>query len=311
MIRNFKPAYQLYNLFQRGKLKHNIPLFKKYGIKKSYYSSLSSEDFHGKSGPINRYEEVDSADHIHEQKGFDKLSLEYQSALRLWSKNGYVILPKFLEENKVDQINSDVKGLIENENVKFRYNGRKIMFAHKISEAINSVGNGDKLKEVLGMLMSKKVELFQSINFIKGSEQRTHSDTVHMTSFPLGNLIAVWVALEDITMENGPLHYYTGSHTLPYILNRDFDNVGSSLFLGKAGYKGYEDHVEMVLETSDFKKDIFLAKKGDILIWHANLLHGGNPMNNQELTRKSMVFHYYTNDAICYHEITQRPSFKV
>ena len=80
MIRNFKYAYQIYNVFQRRKLKHNIPLFKQYGIKKAYYHSLSSEDFHGIEGPINRYDEVDSADYIHEEKGFDQLSHGYQDA---------------------------------------------------------------------------------------------------------------------------------------------------------------------------------------------------------------------------------------
>jgi len=310
MIRNFKPAYQLYNLFQKSKLKHNIPLFKKFGVKKKYYSSLSSEDFIGLESPPNRYDSVDSADYIQEQKGFDQLSDSYQAALKLWSKNGYTILPNFLNESQVNEINSDVDGMINNEDVKFRYNGRKIMFAHKYSKAINNIANSSELKQILSMLMSKEVELFQSINFIKGSEQRTHSDSVHMTTFPVGNLIAVWVALEDINDNNGPLHYYPGSHRLPYIMNRDFGNTGSSLFLGKPGYIGYEDHVEKVISDSNYKKETFLAKKGDILIWHANLMHGGNPMKNVELTRKSMVFHYYTNDAICFHEITQRPSFK-
>ena len=28
-------------------------------------------------------------------------------------------------------------------------------------------------------------------------------------------MCGVWVALEDITEDNGPLHYYPGSHRLP------------------------------------------------------------------------------------------------
>jgi ectoine hydroxylase-related dioxygenase (phytanoyl-CoA dioxygenase family) len=51
-----------------------------------------------------------------------------------------------------------------------------------------------------------------------------------------------------------------------------------------------------------------IAKKGDVLIWHANLVHGGAPILNPALTRKSMVVHYYANDVIKYHEITERPS---
>ena len=55
---------------------------------------------------------------------------------------------------------------------------------------------------------------------------------------------------------------------------------------------------------------MFLAKKGDLLVWHANLLHGGEKVVDQNSTRKSMVLHYYANDTVCFHEITQRPTLK-
>ena len=51
-----------------------------------------------------------------------------------------------------------------------------------------------------------------------------------------------------------------------------------------------------------------MAKKGDVFIWHANLIHGGSPIKDHSLTRKSMVIHYYAKDVIKYHEITERPS---
>ena len=35
------------------------------------------------------------------------------------------------------------------------------------------------------------------------------------------------------------------------------------------------------------------VKKGDIIIWHANLIHGGSKRNNINLTRKSVVMHYF------------------
>lgn len=44
-IREYKWSFMLYNFFQKKKLVHNIPLFKKYGIRKKYYSPISSSDF--------------------------------------------------------------------------------------------------------------------------------------------------------------------------------------------------------------------------------------------------------------------------
>jgi ectoine hydroxylase-related dioxygenase (phytanoyl-CoA dioxygenase family) len=149
---------------------------------------------------------------------------------------------------------------------------------------------------------------FQTINFLQGSSQRAHSDSIHMTTYPLGYLIAVWIALEDTNMENGPLFYYPGSHRLPYLLNHDFNEGETALTLGKKDYPDYEDALEALINKNHFEKKIFLAKKGDVFIWHANLVHGGLPVLDRELTRKSMVIHYYAKDVIKYHEISERPS---
>lgn len=310
MFRKFKPTYWLYNAFKKSELEHNVALYKKYGLKKSYFSSVSAADFDGLPLHQNIYDQGDSADLMPTKKRFQQWSPEIQQALLPWSKDGYVILRNFVKNETVDTINQDIDKLLKNKTVQFQYNDRKIMFALHHSKAINDLANDGPLKEVLDFLLDKPVEVFQSINFFKGSEQRTHSDSIHMTTYPLGNMIAAWIALEDVGIDQGPLHYYPASHKLPYFLNRDFDNQGNALYLGKKSYTDYEDAIENLIEKNTFKRETLIAKKGDVLIWHANLLHGGNPMNNPELTRKSMVFHYYAKDVICYHELTQRPSFK-
>jgi ectoine hydroxylase-related dioxygenase (phytanoyl-CoA dioxygenase family) len=129
-----------------------------------------------------------------------------------------------------------------------------------------------------------------------------------MTTYPLGYLIAALIALEDMSTDNGPLFYYPGSHRLPYLLNSDFNEGETFLSLGRKKYTDYEDVLEDLLEKENFKSETFIAKKGDVFIWHANLVHGGSPILNPNLSRKSMVVHYYAKDVIKYHEITERPS---
>ncbi len=309
-LRRYKWTYELYNLFQKSALKHNIPLYKKYGINKKYFSSISSEDFKHLDSPPNYYDVYDSADELPNDAFFNTLNKDIQDKLLPWSKDGYAVLPAFYSEDEIESFNTEIERLDREKKANWRY-GNRIMFAIHQSKLLHNAGANDRLIGILNMLMHKEVDLFQSINFFHGSQQKTHSDFVHMTTFPYGNLIAVWVALEDITMENGPLHYYPGSHKLPYIFNRDYDNVGTSTKLGKKLYVDYEAKVEeVVAQHPELKKEIFLAKKGDILIWHGNLLHGGEPVTAPGLTRKSMVFHYYTTDAICFHEISQRPTLK-
>ena len=236
-----------------------------------------------------------NADHVSQQSILD------------YDKNGFIILKEFLSNEKINAINAEVEKLVRSKKIKFGY-GNKLMFAIKHSELLRSVGNDPELTEFLSTILHGNAALFQSINFIKGSEQHTHSDSIHMTTFPLGGLLGVWIALEDIDDDNGPLHYYPGSHKLPYYLNADYDNEGSYLMLGKKDYTEYEKMLEQKIKELGIEKKVFKAKKGDVLIWHANLLHGGEPHLNKEKTRKSMVLHYFDTNCVCYHEITQRPA---
>lgn len=305
-IRRFKFSFSFYNFFKKDQLAHNERLYKKHGIKKKYYSSVSSKDFEGLPEEKNWLEIQNSKEALPKNDFFNTLPINFQDALINWSDDGYVVIPGLFEK-EADQINSEIDSMIKNKTANWRY-GNKIMFAIHNSAFLASIGLNKQLRGIMKMLLGKNIELFQSINFLTGSQQRTHSDFVHMSTFPKGNLIAAWIALEDMTEENGPLHYYPGSHKLPCILNEDYGNGGNKFMVGDKTYDKYEDKVEEVLKNTDLKKEKFLAKKGDVLIWHSNLLHGGEPVINPKSTRKSMVFHFYAHDVICYHEITQRPS---
>ena len=298
-IKRFKFSYEFYNFFQKRRLSHNLEQYKKYGINKRFYSSVSSADLDHLVAESNLHDKLNSRDELPKKAEFKNLDSITQSQLLSWSENGYAILPNFIAEQKVDEINAEVNRLIDSGTVKWRY-GNKIMFALKHSKLLMSIGLDKKLNGILDLLMAKEVELFQSINFKTASEQRTHSDSIHMSTFPNGNIIAVWIALEDITEKNGALHYYPRSHKLPYVMNKDFKNNDSRFLLGNKTYSDYEDKIAEVVKKSGLKKEIFTAKKGDLFIWHANLLHGGEPLLDKNSTRKSMVFHYYAKDAVCY-----------
>ena len=308
-LKRFKPAYELYNLFHKKELKHNLPLYRKYGLKKKYFSSVSFADFKGLEQEVNIHDKLNSAQELQKQEAFNNLDTTTQEAMLSWSDKGYVILKKHLSTKQVDEINLEVEKIAKIKRVKWQHKAR-IMFGIHHSSLLKSIGEDAKLKNILKLLLGRDIELFQSINFLNASQQRSHSDSIHMSTFPQGNIIAVWIALEDIDEENGPLHYYPGSHKLPYVMNADFGNHDTSLLLGNKSYGDYEDAIAQLIEQHQLQKQTFHAKKGDILIWHANLLHGGERLLNPNRTRKSMVLHYYAKNVFCYHEISQRPTLK-
>ena len=62
-----------------------------------------------------------------------------------------------------------------------------------------------------------------------------------------------------------------------------------------AGRRGYGvGKATVVLNPDDANRDM---KKGDILVWHADLAHGGSPVKRPELTRQSLVGHFCPQSA--------------
>ncbi|MDQ1162063.1 phytanoyl-CoA hydroxylase [Chryseobacterium sp. SORGH_AS 447] len=302
-IRNYKLPYIVYNFFNKKKLKHNIPLYKKYGIPKSYFSSISSKDFEH----LPTTERKVDYDRLKETNFYKNLSEENQHSAENFDDLGYLILRNYLTDETTDKINDEIHKLMTDGTIKFRYGG-KLMFAIHHSEIIRNIGDNKDLLDFLSILIDGQAKLFQSINFINGSQQKTHSDSIHMTTYPLGGLLGVWIALEDVDENNGALHYIPGSHKLPYFLNSEYDNEGDAFRIGKKSYKAYEEFLEGKVRELGLKKEIFRAKKGDLLIWHANILHGGEPHLDKSRTRKSLVYHYFDENSVCYHEVTQRPA---
>ena len=307
-IRNFRLVHYLYNLWHRKGLKHNKHLYPYFDLKKSVYASISHKDFINKKAKKPWLDSVVNDKDIQNHPLFCRFPEHIEAQILKWNKTGFVLWEHFLDEETIASINTEVDELIKKNEVDFNYTNRKIFNAYQKSYTIRKVIKDKKLLELLSFILDKKVLPFQTINFLKGSEQQAHSDSIHMSTFPNGYLIAAWFALEDISMEQGPLSYFPGSHHLPYLTNADYENTSNHWVLdGNANIK-YEKKVQDVIEKNNIPKQIFLAKKGDVFIWHANLMHGGEPMLNQELTRKSMVVHYFANDVICYHEISERPA---
>jgi ectoine hydroxylase len=309
-LRSLKFSYTTYNFFHRQQLQHNKQAYLLYGFKQSLHSSISSEKFKDLPADLD----LPWLDVGFEQGQLEKklsandFSEDAKNCIREWPVKGYAILNRFFTEAECDAINHEIEDLLQTGKAEMGY-GKKIMFANRKSGLIKSVTRREDLTSILSFILGKKVTPFQTINFLVGSEQKAHSDSIHMTTYPLGYLIAVWIALEDIDENCGPLHYYPGSHKLAYVLNKDYERGGSQLTVGaENNYLKYEEKIEEIISESKIPKKQFLAKKGDILIWHANLVHGGDPILREGSTRKSMVIHYFAEDVIKYHEITERPA---
>ncbi|HUO83912.1 MAG TPA: phytanoyl-CoA dioxygenase, partial [Thermoanaerobaculia bacterium] len=93
---------------------------------------------------------------------------------------------------------------------------------------------------------------------------------------------------------------------LPYLHARDVGIAPrESLFDFYNAYRTkYEPAIQEVIRTEGLQAATFTPKKGDMLVWHANLLHAGSPRANRKLTRKSIVSHYFAEKTVCYHDLS-------
>jgi len=167
------------------------------------------------------------------------------------------------------------------------------------NEDIRAIAANHAVLDLLAKLYGRRPFPFQTLNFPVGTQQHLHSDSVHFSSIPERFMCGVWLAMEDAHPDAGPLTYLPGSHKWPIL---------SNTMIGRRGYHGDRDHAQAPFEPawqtlikhSGIQPEVFLPKKGQALIWAANLLHGGSRQINPKLTRWSQVTHYYFEDCVYY-----------
>jgi ectoine hydroxylase-related dioxygenase (phytanoyl-CoA dioxygenase family) len=147
--------------------------------------------------------------------------------------------------------------------------------------------------DLLRHLYGREPFAFQTLNFAVGSEQHFHSDAVHFHSYPNGFMCGVWIALQDVQPESGPLIYFPGSHRLPYLSARSLGLDRDVVMEEQHPQRFFEPSWQQAVNAHAFEKQQFLPKRGDLLIWHANLLHGGEPVQDKSSRRWSQVNHYF------------------
>ena len=151
----------------------------------------------------------------------------------------------------------------------------------------------EKIIDFLTKLFEAPPVLFQSLSFEYGSQQGLHQDTAYVVTVPPMNLVGVWIALEDVVEGSGELMYGVGSHNLPYFFqNRTGKFHWDSQLDGHAIHEEYAEYLRQECVTNGKRIQTFLPKKGDVLIWHSQLAHGGSQITNPEKTRRSLVGHF-------------------
>jgi phytanoyl-CoA hydroxylase len=231
-----------------------------------------------------------------------------------WDANGYVVLPGHFTRAQIDGVNGHIDQLwkesrttrretvvdifigterekrthLSDAPLEARNTPHKLNDLYLESDVIRQTVLEERLAGVLEEVLEGPPLVCNSLNLEFGSQQRDHTDSLYMTA-PVGlYLAASWIALEDGSPDSGPLRYYAGSHKIPPFLF-----TTGAITAVDAEMPRYYEYMRRELERRGIKAETFVPKTGDVFIWHSQLYHGGEPIKNSSLTRRSLVTHYW------------------
>jgi phytanoyl-CoA hydroxylase len=239
---------------------------------------------------------------------------DLRELLLSWLQFGYVVLPGAIEHRLIDAYLEDIGELFDGREGPTMLTldplglraintltaddlntpALRVMDFHNQSIAGKKLALHPSIVSFLSHVFRQTIVCMQTLTFIHGTQQAAHQDYAFVVSGIPSHLAAVWIALEDIHPDAGPLGYYPGSHSI-----RKFD-FGDGLFLTPDSPRRepeFLEHIERRCQERGLHEEVFLARKGDVFIWHSALAHSGTPVKDPSRTRRSLVAHYSTKSA--------------
>ena len=251
----------------------------------------------------------DALSELERRKTSGDLSDDEAAALESWMAKGYVILENAVPAEDCDALAAEIASAWREgaEDLLTQPPGThetgppnpdtpphqmRIVDVYTARPVALKVLLAPKIVRFLNLIFDAEPLLFQGLTFECGSEQGIHQDSAYVVVNSPMEFVASWTALEDIQPDSGELQYYEGSHRLPEYL---FSGEHKSWDPNRDGIDQHDEWAQLLHVNShrlNFPLKTFRPKKGDTLIWSADLAHGGARVTERSRTRRSQVGHY-------------------
>jgi phytanoyl-CoA hydroxylase len=149
---------------------------------------------------------------------------------------------------------------------------------------------------VLDACLGSRASVYTSLYYETGSQQPIHRDNPLFRTEPENRFFGMWTALEDVDLTNGPLFLIPGGHRIEYvdpapIAARHFPDLAAIPKLSAVLWDEYQACVTRHCDEHGLKLRHVPVQKGDTILWHPLLPHGGAPITDPDRTRHSIVVH--------------------
>ncbi|MGD2115622.1 MAG: phytanoyl-CoA dioxygenase family protein [Acidobacteriota bacterium] len=255
----------------------------------------------------------DAAERVEERRASGELSEGDAEELTRWAERGYARLSIDAGDRLVREVDETVERLWEERPASVavasdgplkrlrdadpaaeRRPGYRISNLHSASEGALDLYLHPEIHHLVERIFDQPPVAIQSIYFEWGSGQPLHRDPMHVYTAPPSHLIGAWIALEDIGPDCGPLTYVPGSHRLPYYQFSPGEYRVQHGTHGEEDVRRAEAFDREQCRRRGLEQELFTCRRGEVLLWHASLLHGGAPLRDPSRTRKSLVIHFST-----------------
>jgi hypothetical protein len=228
-----------------------------------------------------------------------------------FERDGCLVLPGYFSPEQIDNAASGMGSLLDGrpgevvaDSLK---TGRRTLWSqadgqdaldfkfknlYRLSEELRDVALEAGLASTLEGLLGEQAVLCDSVNLQRGSARTIHIDSLYTPPRMPHAQVAAWIALEDVHPDAGPLVYFPGSHRIP--LYRFNDGTHRAAPEEEADWF---DYIDVQIRLRRLKERRLLARKGDVLIRHGDLVHGSSPIRDASRTLRSMTCQYFGEGA--------------
>lgn len=175
-----------------------------------------------------------------------------------------------------------------------------------MTELFETFSRNPQALAVQDFLFDAETCLYTSLFYERGSAQPLHRDTPYFCTRPEYRYFGMWVALEDVDEDNGPLMALEGGHLIGELdraaIAREVLGPGVPVPTDSQQlWDAYQAGVKRQGEALGLNVCTLPVKKGTTIIWHPQLPHGGAPIRDIKRTRFSFVMHTTPEGAPVYH----------
>jgi len=209
---------------------------------------------------------------------------------KFWRDNGYLIKENFIPHDLIDRY-CEIRARHPS---KF---GWDCPVPYMYIEEMRDVSLYPPMMKLMESLIGEEMGLHLNLTGWVSTERNWHQDDYLNPPYINSWYAASWIALDDISADSGPFEFVPGSHKWPLLKSH---KVRMFLTPEERNHTNWskisERYVNAIADEEISRRGMapkqFLAKKGDLLIWHGRLMHRGSVARVQDMPRKTLIGHY-------------------